>query len=387
MHLLLAGVRIALGLVPVLSFLGALVLLDSFKLVRPRLALCLIAVGGAAALATLEVNDAVQSAFGVDDVAMVRYVAPAVEELVKAAVVVLLVVRHRVAFLVDAAIVGFAVGAGFAAIENLHYLRVLDDPNIALWIVRGFGTALMHGSVTAIMAIMSRQLADVRGGVRPLVFLPGLALAILMHSIFNHFFLAPTVSTVLILVALPVFFIVVFQISERRTREWLGTGFDTDAELLEVIVSGQAGASSRIGSYLQELRNRFPAATVVDMICLLRLRLELSIRAKGILLARQAGSSYPPTPTWKAASPSSNTSSTSSAAPACWRCLLCSTSPTATCGSTTCSPDVERSMSVAPRPRYDHAHNARAPRHARRWPTVRAPFRRRLAGDRPLDRM
>jgi len=35
---------------------------------------------------------------------------------------------------------------------------------------------------------------------------------------------------------------------------------------------------------------------VVDMVCLLRLRLELSIRAKGILLARQAGFEIPADP-------------------------------------------------------------------------------------------
>ena len=33
----------------------------------------------------------------------------------------LLVHRHRVGFLVDGAILGFAVGAGFAVVENLYY--------------------------------------------------------------------------------------------------------------------------------------------------------------------------------------------------------------------------------------------------------------------------
>jgi len=68
----------------------------------------------------------------------------------------------------------------------------------------------------------------------------------------------------------------------------LGTGFDTDTELLKLIVSGQ-GSESRIDMYLHELRERFPPTTVVDMICVSRLRLELSIRANGILLARSAG--------------------------------------------------------------------------------------------------
>jgi hypothetical protein len=120
-------------------------------------------------------------------------------------------------------------------------------------------------------------------------------MAIVLHSAFNHFFIAPTASTALILVALPVFFLAIFQLSERRTREWLGTGFDTDAELLAVISSGGV-SDSRIGVYLQDLRERFPPPTVVDMVCLLRLRLELSIRAKGILLARQSGFEVPADP-------------------------------------------------------------------------------------------
>jgi len=254
-----------------------------------------IMAGAATAVASLFVNQFVESWTGVDPVALARYVAPLVEEILKGTVLVVLFARHRVAFLVDAAILGFAVGAGFAAVENLHYFFILDDPNFALWIVRGFGTALMHGSVTAIMAIISLQLLDTRESFSLVFFLPGLALAVALHSLFNHFFIAPTVSTALLLVAMPGFFIIIFHVSERRTRDWLGTGFDTDAELLQVIVSGGV-SDSRISAYLKELRQRFPPTTVVDMICLLRLRLELSIRAKGILLARQAGFDVPADP-------------------------------------------------------------------------------------------
>ncbi len=295
MSIVNAGLRIALGLLPVFWFLVSLMLLDSFKLVRLRTVASVIVAGGVTAVASLFVNQFVESWTGVDPIALARYVAPLVEELLKGVVIIVLFARHRVAFLVDAAILGFAVGAGFAAVENLHYFLILDDPNIALWIVRGFGTALMHGSVTAIMAIISKQLLDTREGFHIVLFLPGLALAVVLHSIFNHFFVAPTVSTALLLIAPSSFFVAVFHISERRTREWLGTGFDTDAELLQVIVAGQVG-DSRISSYLQELRDRFPPTTVVDMICLLRLRLELSIRAKGILLARQAGFEVPADP-------------------------------------------------------------------------------------------
>jgi len=295
MDLLSAGFRILIGLLPVFAFLLALILLDSFKLVRARRVAGLIIAGGLAAVASLIVNRELGMIFGLDHATLTRYVAPVVEEILKSAIIVYLIARHRIAFLVDAAIIGFAIGAGFAAVENIHYFVALADDSVALWIVRGFGTALMHGSVSATMAIVSRRLVDVTGGERSRVFLPGFALATVLHSGFNHFFVAPTISTVLILIVLPLFFLAVFHFSEHQTREWLGTGFDTDAELLETIAEGRA-SDSRIGAYLEDLRKRFPAPTVVDMVCLLRLRLELSIRAKGILLARQAGFTIPPDP-------------------------------------------------------------------------------------------
>ena len=49
-----------------------------------------------------------------------RYIAPLTEETGKAALVVTLVATARVGFLVDAAVLGFAVGTGFALFENLH---------------------------------------------------------------------------------------------------------------------------------------------------------------------------------------------------------------------------------------------------------------------------
>lgn len=290
-----ASFRILVGLLPVFAFLCALILLDSFKLVKVRLVASLILGGGLAAVASYVINVRIGSAFGLDGTTVARYVAPIVEETLKSSFIIFLLARHRVAFLVDAAIIGFSVGAGFAVVENIHYFSALGDNGVAMWIVRGFGTALMHGSVSAIVAIISKQLVEQHGGPRLWVFLPGLAIATVMHSAFNHFFIAPTVTTVLILVVLPLFFVAVFHFSENRTREWLGTGFDTDAELLEAVNAGKV-SDSRIGAYLVELRGRFPAPTVVDMICLLRLRLELSIRAKGILLARQSGFEIPPDP-------------------------------------------------------------------------------------------
>ena len=98
----------------------------------------------------------------------------------------------------------------------------------------------------------------------------------------------------MLILVLPVFFAAVFRISEARTREWLGTGFDTDPNCSTS--SAPERAARAASGYLEELKDRFAPTVVVDMLCLLRLRLELSIRAKGILLAQQAGFSLPQDP-------------------------------------------------------------------------------------------
>ena len=105
---------------------------------------------------------------------------------------------------------------------------------------------------------------------------------------FNHFLLTPQQGALVLLVTLPFVFTLVFRASQRATRSWLGVGFDTDSELLETMGSGRM-SETRIGAYLESLRARFQPEMLVDMLCLIRLHLELSVKAKAILMAREAG--------------------------------------------------------------------------------------------------
>jgi hypothetical protein len=86
-----------------------------------------------------------------------------------------------------------------------------------------------------------------------------------------------------------------FNRSERITREWLGTGMDSDMELLDLIVSERIDGSP-IGTYLQTMKNRFPGPTVADMLCLLRIHCELAMGAKAVLLMREHGIKPTPNP-------------------------------------------------------------------------------------------
>ena len=288
----MAPVNVVVALVPVLLFLGLLVFLDSFKLVSLRSVLVALAAGAAAALAGAQANGWLLDATGLPTHAYSRYGAPLVEETLKALWIVLLLRRGRVGFLVDAAVLGFAVGAGFALVENVEYLRALAEPRLLLWLVRGFGTAMLHGATTAIFAILGKVLADRHPGRPLLALLPGLLVAALAHSLYNHSLVSPLLAAGLLLVGLPVLLVLVFERSERATRDWLGVGLDSDLELLESIASGQA-LETRLGEYLRSLKSHFPGELVADMLCLLRIQAELAIRAKGLLLAREAGLEAP----------------------------------------------------------------------------------------------
>jgi RsiW-degrading membrane proteinase PrsW (M82 family) len=278
---------IALALLPVVGFLTVLFMMDSFKLVPIRAILAALAAGGLVALISLWL----WSALGLDlqsGDTVSRYLAPVIEETLKSGIIVFLIVRGRAGFLVDAAVQGFAVGAGFALVENVAYLHAFGVAPLTLWLARGVGTAMLHGGTTTIFAILARGLSD-RYPRRPHVaFLPGLAAAIVIHSGFNHLPLPPMVLAAVVMLVLPLLVLFVFDRSERATREWMGAGMDLDIEVLQLVAS-EHFTLTRFGQYLQELRSRFPGIVVADMYCLLRLELELSVHARAMIMAREAG--------------------------------------------------------------------------------------------------
>ena len=276
------------GILPVLTFLAALLYLDSYKLLRPRSVIAVVGLGALAAIAGYVTNAALLPALNIDLSAYSRYVAPLIEEAWKGVIIVVLLRTHRIGFLVDAAIYGFAAGAGFALVENMHFLGMIPDAGIGTWIVRGFGTAIMHGGATALFAVIGLTMSERGKWHGPPAFLPGFALASVLHSGFNHLSAYPRLATLAPFLIVPLLCWVVFERSEKATRDWLGTGFDADAEMLALINSGELAESS-LGSYLFTLKDKFKGPAVADILCYLRLHTELAMRAKGILMMRQNG--------------------------------------------------------------------------------------------------
>jgi len=283
---------LVVALLPVLAFLLLLLLFDSFKLVPRPMVLRALGWGALAACAALALHAWLFPFTGLSPRAFARTVAPLTEETLKALCVLYPLRRRQLGFLVDAGIVGFGIGAGFALVENVEYLRTLRDAHLVVWIARGFGAAIVHASTAAIVAVAAKALADRYPGAGAAVLIPGWCLAVVLHATYNRALVSPVLAGAVLLFVVPLAMLAVFDRSERLTREWIGDGLDLDVELLALIRSPQFG-DTRLGRYLAELRTRFPGPVVADMFCLIQVELELAIRAKGILMAREAGLDVP----------------------------------------------------------------------------------------------
>jgi RsiW-degrading membrane proteinase PrsW (M82 family) len=280
-------------LLPVLVFLAALELIDTYRLIRFRRVLQMTALGCIAALVCYALNSAIFT-MGIPADAWSRFGAPILEETAKGFCVVLLIRAGRIAFMVDASIAGFAVGAGFAVAENLFYLS--GGPlDIGTSAIRGFGTAIMHSGTTAIFALAAVNRVEIRRSLRAPAMLPGLLIAIVIHVLYNQFLLPPVASAAVLLVLLPMVLSLIFWRGEKSLEQWVGTKLDKDVELLQMISAGEL-SKSNAGMYLRSLESTFGPIILGDMLCYLQVSLELSAQAKGTLLRREMGFPEAPDP-------------------------------------------------------------------------------------------
>jgi RsiW-degrading membrane proteinase PrsW (M82 family) len=285
--------RAPLALLPVLLFLVGLVQLDGYKLVRLRMMVALMAAGALAAAISYLINNTAYNHFTGDFTAYSRYISPWIEEALKAALLVFLIRTRRVGLPVDAAIAGFAIGTGFALVENVYYLATRSHALLPVAVIRGFGTAIMHGGTAAVLAMISNTLYERRpsGGLH--LLLPGFLAAVALHTGYNYLLVRPALATLATLLILPLVIYLVFDHSERILRNWIEVDLQSDVELLQSITAGKFLASPS-GRYLQALRDRFRGEELADMLCYLRVHGELAVRAKGVLLLRESGLTEPP---------------------------------------------------------------------------------------------
>jgi RsiW-degrading membrane proteinase PrsW (M82 family) len=117
---------------------------------------------------------------------VIRFSAPAVEEVLKGLILWLLVSRPRFTYFVEGAVYGFAAGVGFAIVENYEYLSATQEP-LMLAVNRVISTNLMHAAATSILGIvLGLTRFESRGARRLSIGLSGLLAAILLHMGYNN---------------------------------------------------------------------------------------------------------------------------------------------------------------------------------------------------------
>jgi len=280
-------IKSAISLTPVLIFLVVLLHLDSFKLVRFHIVIKTMLAGCALAMVAYAANGYALEILKLGFESYSRYVAPVIEECLKATAIFYLFRTNRIGFPIDAIILGFAVGTGFGLFENMYYLQIAGGDNIGVWIMRGFGAAIMHGGATAIFASVSQALSGNERSPTLVKCTPGLAAAIILHSFYNHFPDQPLLSAVPVLFVLPLTFVFVFKKSEHALHRWLVMDFSSHEHLIELIEGGEF-ANTEGGRFVLGLADRLHQSIFPEAVSYLRLHTELVLQAESILLAQEA---------------------------------------------------------------------------------------------------
>ena len=290
------ALKVALCLSPVFLLLLLLLFLDSLRLVNKAILLVCLGWGILSAALSFYANTYLILHLGLSFDFYSNYIAPVVEEILKMLLILMLIKKNKVGFMIDGAIYGFSTGAAFSLAENLFYLFMYgsSESNLMVWITRGFGTAVMHGGTTAVFAILVISSLN-RQTLFGLAVIVGAVAAMIIHALFNAFIIYPVIATVFIIIVIPLSLLLSFQFNENAIRKWLEMEFDTEVKMLHMIRKGKF-SETRTGNYLLSIKSHFPAEVVFDMYCFISLYLELSIKAKSVMMLRENDFAVSPDP-------------------------------------------------------------------------------------------
>jgi RsiW-degrading membrane proteinase PrsW (M82 family) len=218
----------AVALVPVLVMLALFVWLDAFALMNVREVLLLLLLGAIGALAAWPISGRLLDTLPLGFSLYSRFVAPWIEEAIKASIMAVLFRINRIGYKLDAVISGFAIGAGFSVVENIFYLTIFPSYGTGTWLVRGFGTAIMHGTTLAVLAAIAHEFAEreTRESAGDyefslLWFIPGYGVAVALHTAFNQFPDRPMIAMMGAIVVAPLVILAILNFGTAEAHRWL----------------------------------------------------------------------------------------------------------------------------------------------------------------------
>jgi len=283
--------KFLVSIVPVVAFLLVFSRLDVFDFLSLKVIAALLLAGAGAAVLSLTVNGSLIYTFSIETGRYSFFFAPVVEELFKALPIIILFHHNRLGYKLDAGISGFAIGAGFAMIENMWFLTEITDSNLSTWLVRGFGTAIMHGGTTAIFSLIGHEMTERQAesgsatySFRLIYFVPGILVAILIHFLFNYFVGQPLVTMLLTLLLVPLVLFLTFAFNEQAISKWLKDDSEKHRQALDDIESGKF-AESKDGLAIRKIMERSILGNIDDVFAYILLMNQLILRAEELILA------------------------------------------------------------------------------------------------------
>lgn len=283
---------IFLALSPVIIYVAVLVWMDTFKLVKYKNVIKTILVGMIWAVFAYEMNMFIGMYYKVGHSILIRYISPLVEETLKISIIVFLISRNKTGFMIDSVIYGFSVGTGFAIAENIYYYLNLADNYFLIHAVRGFGTAIMHGCTVALAGALFFYFHHIKNYSFARSLITSIIPSLVLHILYNHFFLPALVQTVIILMLSSLAVTYLFQKNDNYINNWINNELDNEMNFLIMLDSGKL-SETRTGRYILDIKSRFTPIVIVDMICLIRLNLELSMQYKTYLMLKSNGLNPP----------------------------------------------------------------------------------------------
>ena len=281
------------ALLPVVVYIVVVYVLDSFALISVKRLLLLVLCGMAAALACFGLF---QLTWMILPETVSDFVDPVVEEAVKAIPLLILARRKKIAFFIDSVICGAALGGGFSILENIFYLVLGDELGMGTVLFRGLEVALIHMGCSAIVAaalmfavrLDGRRRAHLeikRRDVWMAVFL--LLAAPALHVAHNTFHFNPLMQFIAVFGSMAGLLVWTYQYDGDMIHRWLDKGLDKQVDLFRSIQEGNL-SETKTGQFLLSVKDSFSPEMFFDVICYVKLNVELSIAAKSRFMLREA---------------------------------------------------------------------------------------------------
>jgi RsiW-degrading membrane proteinase PrsW (M82 family) len=285
----------AIALVPVLVLLAVFVWLDAFELMSFREIFLLLVLGGFCAVAVYPVSGRLIDTLPIGFSGYSRFVAPWLEEGVKAIAMIGLFWFNRIGYKLDAVISGFAIGAGFSVVENIIYLTIFPQYGMGTWLVRGLGTAVMHGTTLAILAAIAHELAERETresagdfDFNLLWFMPGYFVAVALHTLFNQFPDRPMLAMMGAVIFAPVAILAILHFGTAEAGRWLKEECSAHQAQFDALKAGR-WPDSPSGRKIAALAERLPSESANRIRRYWQLQAWLVVEAEKAMMDEAAG--------------------------------------------------------------------------------------------------